>query len=385
MPVFTSAGVPVHVGIQWPTREDARTCPRADIRLRYCSTCSFLFNRAFEPERLEYSLGYQNPLDVSPRFREYSRSAAEGLIERHDVHKKDVIEIGCGNGDFLALLCERGENRGVGFDPSYDGAGTGAHGFTVIKDFYSERYAHYQADLVCARHVFEHIADPVAFLSMIRRTIGSRLEAVVFMEVPDVGFMLGQSAVWDIIYEHCSYFCPRSLDRVFTRCGFQVVRIESEYEGQFLTVEAKPRPAGVSTRSSSYAGDAIDDGVASLADMASESLGRWRTDLDSFVREGRRIVLWGGGAKAISFLNMLDIQEQIKYVVDINPRKQGSHIAGTGQEIVEPERLLQYRPDVVLLSNPIYRDEIRAALVKMGVTATIMDTWAPGVLEPEPR
>jgi hypothetical protein len=41
------------------------------------------------------------------------------LIERYDLYGKDIIEIGCGQGEFLTLLCELGGNRGVGFDPAY--------------------------------------------------------------------------------------------------------------------------------------------------------------------------------------------------------------------------------------------------------------------------
>ena len=44
------------------------------------------------------------------------------LIRRYDLRGKEVIEIGCGKGEFLSLLCEVGDNRGVGFDPADDDA-----------------------------------------------------------------------------------------------------------------------------------------------------------------------------------------------------------------------------------------------------------------------
>jgi hypothetical protein len=47
-------------------------------------------------------------------------------------------------------------------------------------------------------------------------------------------------------------------------------------------------------------------------------------------------------------------------------------MAGTGQEIVPPEFLRTYRPDVVFIMNPIYRSEIDAALRELGVVAELV-------------
>ncbi|MCK5572471.1 MAG: SAM-dependent methyltransferase, partial [Bacteroidetes bacterium] len=57
---------------------------------------------------------------------------------------------------------------------------------------------------------------------------------------------------------------------------------------------------------------------------------------------------------------------------DINPYKRGTYMAGTGQEIVLPEFLQSYRPDVVVVMNPIYCDEIRDDLSKLDVHAELL-------------
>ena len=93
----------------------------------------------------------------------------------------------------------------------------------------------------------------------------------------------------------------------------------------------------------------------------------WRQWLDGLRRAGRKTVLWGGGSKAVAFLTTLDVREGIEYAVDINPRRSGTFLAGTGQQIVAPGFLAQYRPDVVIVMSPIYLPEIRAQLDNMGV------------------
>ena len=69
---------------------------------------------------------------------------------------------------------------------------------------------------------------------------------------------------------------------------------------------------------------------------------------------------------------MLGLQEQIKYAVDINPRKHGKFIPGTAQEIVPPEFLKTYQPHTVVIFNPIYTEEIQADLSGMGIECEVV-------------
>ena len=192
------------------------------FQLGFCEQCGHITNLVFEPARIVYSQNYENSLHFSARFQSYAKDLARYLIEKHLLYWKDIIEIGCGQGEFLQLLCTLGRSRGIGFDGSYRHERPGqmpADQITFIPDAYSERYAHCQADLICCRHALEHIAQPLDFLRMVRRAIGSQRNTVVFFEVPNVPCTLRDLAIWDIIYEHCSYFSPSSLARLFVACG----------------------------------------------------------------------------------------------------------------------------------------------------------------------
>jgi ABC-type enterochelin transport system substrate-binding protein len=70
-------------------------------------------------------------------------------------------------------------------------------------------------------------------------------------------------------------------------------------------------------------------------------------------------------------LNLKNAADQISYVVDINPRKQGMYVSGTGQEIVSPEFLKDYDPDLVLIMNPIYNEEIRGVMRLLDISCHI--------------
>jgi SAM-dependent methyltransferase len=298
------------------------------------------------------------------------------LIERYDLHSKDIIEIGSGQGEFLTLLCELGDNRGVGFDPAYISRQNQSQAndqIIFIKDFYSEKYANYRGDFLCCKMTLEHIQQTADFVSTVRRSMRDQLATIVFFQVPNVSRILRDLAFWDIYYEHCSYLSLGSLARLFGKCGFDAIDLWKDYDDQYLMIEA--RPGNGRSRSVLVQEDDLEDlarDVAYFAENYLDKLDAWQRDLQEIRQNRQRTVIWGAGSKGVAFLTTLRIQDEIEYAVDINPYKHGTYMAGTGQQIVAPEFLREYRPDVVIVMNPIYCNEIRRDLNRMGVTAELM-------------
>jgi SAM-dependent methyltransferase len=299
------------------------------------------------------------------------------LIDQYGLRGKDVLEIGCGKGEFITLLSELGDNRGVGFDPGYRedrNLSEAAKNVKFIKDFYSEKYSGYQADFVCCKMTLEHIPDTAAFIGTVRRSIGDRKDTIVFFQIPEVTRILSDCAFEDIYYEHCSYFSPGSLARLFRSRGFDVLAVKKEYGDQYLTIEARPGTDNEGQTKLAEEDDleALTRSVATFPARCEERLGEWRGRLADFARGGKRVVLWGSGSKGVSFLTTLNAGNAIEYVVDINPHRQGYFMSGTGQKIVSPGFLRTYKPDVVIVMNAIYCDEIRRDLEQMRLAPELL-------------
>jgi len=373
-PFFSLAGVPVYANVLLPTREEAFSVPRGDLELAFCSSCGHVFNTAFNPARLHYTPDYENSLHFSPRFQTYAAELASDLVRRYGLYGKDLVEIGCGRGDFLAMLCELGDNRGWGFDPGYNGEQDANPRLTVIRDYFSEKHAGGPADFILSRQVLEHIHRPRDFVHMVRRASARREGPVVFFEVPNVVFTLHELSIWDLIYEHYSFFSPTSLERLFLESGFEVLDVRPQFGGQYLSIEARPgpkqrasRPAGEAERVAELSAD-VDEFVRRYE----EKTGHWEALLRDLRASGRRAVVWSAGSKGVMFLNMVETRDAIQYVVDINPRKHGMHIAGAGQRIVPPDFLREYRPEVVVVMNPIYQEEIRSMTRQLGLEVSFL-------------
>ncbi|MCU0533016.1 MAG: class I SAM-dependent methyltransferase [Hydrococcus sp. Prado102] len=368
--------VPVHSCLMLPTQQEALDFPCDDIILGHCDRCGFITNVAFDSKWSAYAPNYEDQQSFSPTFNQFAIDLADRLIEKYDLHNKDVVEIGCSKGDFLILLCTLGNNRGIGIDPSVVPGrvnSEAANRVAFIREYYSEHHAEYVGDFICCRHTLEHIQPTAEFVQIVRRSIGDRLETAVFFEIPDTTRVLRDLSFEDIYYEHCSYFTPGSLARLFRFSGFEVTDLYQAYGNQYLLIEAKP----VATPSKEVhpleeSRDRMAQDVKYFATEIAKKLDRWKQQLEQWNRQGERVAIWGSGSKCVAFLTTLNAADKVQHVVDINPHRHGKFIPGVGKEIMPPEFLKEFQPDRVIVMNPIYCGEIQKMLDEMGVTTEVI-------------
>jgi hypothetical protein len=362
-PFLDFPAVPVQCTQLIHTPEQARSVPRGNLFLSICTRCALVFNRAFDPDLVPYDGDYENSQFFSPSFRDYAVDLAERLVATYGVRDGVVVEVGSGKGDFLALLCRAGNNRGIGFDPSYRGELEHEDvGVEVVPVEYDRHSMPPRVDLVCARHVLEHLPAPVAFLASIREAMEGQ-DAALYVEVPNAAFTLTESGIWDLIYQHCSYFSAPALRVAAESAGFRVTTLAPAFGDQFLTLEAVVSTAPVSAPVAPDAIEALLAAAAEVSDRQPAIVDRWRRTLRD--RDPARVVLWGAGAKGVTFLNVA-AQERIGLAVDVNPRKLGTYVPGTGQPIVAPDELARRpAPELVVVANARYENEVRDELQRL--------------------
>jgi 2-polyprenyl-3-methyl-5-hydroxy-6-metoxy-1,4-benzoquinol methylase len=380
-PFYQVNRVPVHQVKLVRTRHEALHGATGDIALCFCPSCGFVWNGAFDPARMSYEDDYESTQAVSPTFNAFHARLARDLIARFDLHGKRVVELGCGQGEFVTMLAELGDNEGYGFDQVIRAPGRRGR-VTFVKDLYAAPYRDLAPDFVCCKMTLEHVHDVSAFLCGLRRTVGDRPGTVVFFMIPEITRILRLRAFWDIYYEHCSYWSPGSLARAFRTAGFDPLQLWTDYDDQYVLIAARPGAGDGKILANEEPPAALAAEVHSFSEAVAGDLARWRARLERLRRAGQKTVLWGGGSKAVAFLTTLGLTDGIACAVDLNPRRAGTFIAGTGQEIVAPEFLAPCQPDVVIVMSPIYLPEITAQLHRLGVhPACLLSVEAPDPLD----
>lgn len=367
--------VPVHSVMLLETEREAIEFPCGDIELGFCRRCGFIANIQFDAAQVAYSGDYEETQGYSETFQQFQHRLAEYLIENHQLRNKKILEIGCGKGEFLNLLCLEGNNEGLGYDPAYvaeRSPGRASNKVQFVRDFFGPDSGDTDADLIVCKMTLEHIHDPAEFVGAIRKAIPGSRKPIVFIQVPDTERILQQGIFWDIYYEHCAYFTGDSLRSLFQRSGFETLKVWRDYDDQYLMLIAMPGNANEPIKPAADIMAGYEAQITQFTDQVSHQISEWREKLKSLFGENRRVVVWGGGSKAVAFLTLLDRRRQIDCAVDINPHKHGKFIAGTGHRIVSPQYLVKHPPDTVILMNPIYHHEVVEKLSELGLAPEIM-------------
>jgi Methyltransferase domain len=225
VPILEIPAIPTDTIRLWSSLAAACSALKARMGLTYCEDCGHLFNRHYDNDLVDYETDYENSQMFSPRFRRYAEELSDRLITTYHLHQKDIVEIGGGRGDFLRIICDRGNNNGVSFGPSYRPAAGDSVPVNVrfVTDYYTAKYAAAPANLIVCRHVLEHFWEPRTLIDTVRQAVGDRKDLVVYFEVPNGEFILREQMFWEIIFQHPSYFTQSSLASCSRCAGFRSV------------------------------------------------------------------------------------------------------------------------------------------------------------------
>lgn len=368
-PFLEIGPVPVNCSAFASSATEARRAERGFISLTACSRCGYIHNARFDPAAIAYGSGYDNSLDHSEVFRAYEKELVSELDRRWPLRGGTVVEIGCGSGHFLASLCRRAGCDGIGFDPSFPG-GTVEAPISIVASMFTGSEEIQAKDLICCRHVLEHIADPYGFLSTIQVSMDPGCG--LYVEVPSAEHIFGSSDVWDLIYPHYSYFSAPSLIRLAQRAGIEVLAVNRRFNEEFLSIHAtKGRSPGAAEHGRARVEDLISD-TERFAHRFARRVSESARTIEVASADGKSIALWGAGARAVTFLNLVPGADRIPLIVDVNPAKTGRHVPGTGQRVVGPDDHQVRDADVVMVMNAVYAGEIGERLRLVGSSAELV-------------
>lgn len=206
-----------------------------------CLVCGFLYvNPQPTVEELDklYSTEYfaGNGASMQRSLRHRLPVFARGIGIINELRKPGkVLDVGCGNGDFVELAREAGWDAS-GLDLSEQATSFARNkGLDVVRGtlqtsgFPSESF-----DVVTLWDVLEHLPDPAGELECVRRVL--KPGGFLVVRVPNIGFQLLRVLVQEVVFHsgratlqadlHLNHFSPTTLRRLLRRRGFEVLREE---------------------------------------------------------------------------------------------------------------------------------------------------------------
>jgi SAM-dependent methyltransferase len=363
---FEAANVPVRDGLLFDSAHEAAAAPTGNLRLSVCKTCFYIGNEDYQPRKARLD-GYDFSLQHSPAFRRFVRGLSAHLIARYGLRKSAILDVGCGDALFLKTICAIGDNVGVGIEPAFEPEVGPNETVTVIHDRFSEAEAvKTYFDLIACRHVLSEVHQPAELLRSIRK--GTRNPACfVYLEVPNAAHTFRQKVVWNLVYEHRSWYLPEGLANLCLTAGLEVRDIRACWNSEYLSMVAVRAGSATGRRQRRKFATASITELASFGRECRQIVDAWQITLADWRRTGLRVVAWGAGARAVTFFSHVDCHGVIDAVIDINPIRWGKYLPVSAIRVERPQFIQRFKPDLVLITNPTYASEIQAHVKRLGV------------------
>ena len=362
---YEAAHVPVRDGLLFDSPQKAAAAPTGNLRLSVCKTCFYIGNEDYQPRKARLG-GYDFSLQHSPSFRRFVRTLSAHLIERYGLRKSAILDVGCGDALFLKTICSMGDNVGVGIEPAFEPEVGPNEAVTVIHDRFSEQQAVRTCfDLIACRHVLSEVHRPAPLLRSIQKGIRNP-SCLVYLEVPNAAHTFRRKMVWNLVYEHRSWFLPEALANLCRIAGLEVRDVRPCWNDEYLSMVAV-RAVSASPRRRGNFAVAPTEGLAAFGRECRRIVEAWHNKLTQWRRSGLCVVAWGAGARAVTFCANFDLRGVIDAVIDINPNRCGKYLPVSAIRVEHPQFVQRVKPDLVLITNPTYAAEIKAHVKRLGV------------------
>jgi SAM-dependent methyltransferase len=289
-------------------------------------------------------------------LRDYRTDLARAFSSRLGPIEAPVLDVGCGSGEFLALLAACGR-RPIGIEPSATLVARARQSqFDVIHDsVHPGVFSGVDIGGFTCLQVVEHLTDPVGFLTTLRKALPK--DGLGLVEVPSLEKIIDERRFYDFFGDHLNYFTARTLRLCCELAGFEVVDVERTFHGQFLVASVRPAVSICLVPADGHF----------LESMA--TLRHWAADQTA---TGRRIAFWGAGYKSIAAIAELDLTG-IACVIDSDPAKSGMFTPVSHLPIRHPDTVDFTAIDAIILVAAAYRDEIlRQIRESIGFTGPVV-------------
>ena len=358
-----------------------------------CDNCFLVQIPEFEkPENIFDDYAYFS--SYSSTWLQHAENYVNMIIKKFNFNEKNfVVEIASNDGYLLQFFKEKNIPI-LGIEPAVNVAKVAIEKeIPTITKFFSVNTANElriegkKADLIIGNNVLAHVPNLNDFVQGLKILL--KPNGVITLELPHILQLIQKNQFDTIYHEHFSYFSLTSLYQIFSSHNLNIFDVEElPTHGGSLRIFVKHSSNILYEKKQSVSkmlqveeefGLKKIETYKNFSNKVKKTKDGLRRFLENVKKENKKIVCYGAAAKGNTLLNYCDVKsDEIEYVVDKNPHKQGLLLPGTHIPIKTPEEIFQTKPDYVLILAWNLKDEIMLQMEKI-------KTWGGKFVIPIPE
>lgn len=326
---------------------------RYPLNVNQCQRCGFCqLGYIVDPKTL-YTKDYLYESSITTTGDRHWENFSNSVIEKTNINKGFVLDIGSNDGTLLSKFKKRGFNV-YGIDPCPDISKiANSKGIPTIVDFFSRKAIEHlpKMDIITGSNVFAHIDDLDGVIQNVLFLL--KKDGVFIFESPYLGNFVDGLEYDTIYHQHLSYLSLNPLIKFFLSYGLEIFDIEmSEIHGGSFRVyisrqgckEIKPIVEKVSCSE--------DFSIDKLFKFREKVINH-RLELNSLINdlklEGNSICAVSSPSKGMTLLNYVRIGNNLDFITEKSKLKIGRYTPGDHIKIVSDEELINKQPDYAIL------------------------------------
>lgn len=334
------------------------------LKLKVCTKCWLVQTEDYAQADQLFSPDYAYFSSTSSSWLKHAKRYSEDMIHSLDLNEDSfVIEVASNDGYLLKNFVEA-KIPCLGIEPTDSTADAAEDLYVpVLREFFGEALAKNlvkngkNADLIAGNNVYAHVPDINDFtrgLKIILKPGGT-----ITLEFPHLMKLIDYCQFDTVYHEHFSYLSMYTVSRIFEQCGLRVFDVEvlPTHGGSLRVFGCHDEDSRTTTGSvSEVLKQETVIGLQSLAvylEFQSRA-DKVKNNMLNFLLEKRRerksVIAYGAAAKGNTLLNYAGIKpDLLPLVCDAASSKQGKFLPGSHIAIVDPERMREIKPDIVLI------------------------------------
>ena len=338
-----------------------------------CDACGLVqIDAVVPPEDIFVEYAYFSSYSTS--WLDHASRYADAMTERFGLGAESlVVELASNDGYLLRNFVAKGIPA-LGVEPAANVARAAEEaGVPTRVAFFGADEARamvaegHRADLIAANNVLAHTPHLNSFVEGIATLLADG--GVATLEFPHLVRLMDENQFDTIYHEHFSYFSFTTVERVFAAHGLTLFDVEElPTHGGSLRIYARhaadatppvgPAVADLRAREAAWGVDRPEtyDAFADRVTATKHALLRFLLDARA---EGKLVAGYGAAGKGNTMLNACGIgPDLVAFTVDRNPYKQDTYLPGSRIPVFAPDKILEARPDYVLILPWNLRAEI---------------------------